>query len=243
MQQKSLTDTLLDVLRHPQSYRNIVYLLLAFPTGLAYFLMLVIGFSLGVGLLVIGVGFFILLALFALTGVAANVERWLSNMLLGTRLPAQYRNFFSLESVKSRDHWRGIGFLALKFPLGILTFVVTVFTISFIGGMITMPFFYTDMNIPFVLGREIDTLWEAILSSVFGLMLLPFGMIFLNKMANAWRGLTRNLLSEGESVQYAKQKRISREDIEQDVINRLIDEGIVDEESLLLSQKRKRQAY
>ena len=40
----------------PQTYLNILYLLLAFPLGIAYFVFLVTGFSLGISLLILWVG-------------------------------------------------------------------------------------------------------------------------------------------------------------------------------------------
>src|SRR5438309_5628057 len=46
----------------PQTYLNLTYLLLAFPLGTAYFILLVTGFSLGLGLMVTLVGVPVLLA-------------------------------------------------------------------------------------------------------------------------------------------------------------------------------------
>ena len=47
-----------------QSYLNIVYLILGFPLGLAYFVFYVTGGALGIGLLIVTVGAAILLLLF-----------------------------------------------------------------------------------------------------------------------------------------------------------------------------------
>jgi hypothetical protein len=44
-----------------ETYLNIIYLLLAFPLGTAYFVFLVTGLSLGLGLLIIWIGIPILL--------------------------------------------------------------------------------------------------------------------------------------------------------------------------------------
>jgi len=41
------------VVADPQSYLNIFYLLLAFPLGIAYFVFLVTGISVGTGLIII----------------------------------------------------------------------------------------------------------------------------------------------------------------------------------------------
>jgi hypothetical protein len=46
-----------------QTYLNLLYLLLAFPLGLFYFVLLVTGFSLGFGLLILWVGVIILVGM------------------------------------------------------------------------------------------------------------------------------------------------------------------------------------
>lgn len=213
---------LLDVIKSPQSYRNIGYLFASFPLGLLYFIILVVGSSLGMGLAVIGVGIFILWGLFGAGGYIANFERWMSNSLLKTNLPMRNADHFNF---RSGDNWRNIGYLALKFPLGLMTFIFTVFMVALTFGMIMMPFRFGDIETVTVIGREIDTIWEALISSVFGLILLPFTLILLGKVALLWRNLNNNLLRVDESTQY-KRKNISRSEIEQDILNRLVDQEL-----------------
>lgn len=228
-----------NVLKSGQSYRNIAYLLLTFPLGICYFVTLITGVSVGGGLAVVGIGLFILWGLFGLSGVFANFERWLSNQLLGTRLQGEEGQLFQ---IRNRNNWRAVGYLALKFPAGILTFVLTVFVTSVIMGMITMPLFYSQET-TILVAREIDTLWEAVVASAFGLVLAPFALILLAKFALLWRNLNMKLLNTGvQSPQKQKQKNVSREEIEQDILNRLIDEGMVKEE-FLVEEKRKKMSY
>jgi hypothetical protein len=69
------------------TYRRIAYLLLAFPLGLAYFILLVVALSVGAGLAVTLIGLPILaLTLYAWRRVA-SFERWLIGRLLGTEIP------------------------------------------------------------------------------------------------------------------------------------------------------------
>ena len=65
-----------------QSYINILYLFLSLPLGIAYFVFLVTGISLGIGLLVIWVGVPILAFVFAASWVLCGLERTLANVLL-----------------------------------------------------------------------------------------------------------------------------------------------------------------
>src|SRR5436305_4202051 len=70
-----------------RSYANLAYLLLAFPLGLAYFLFLVVGLSVGFGLAIVWVGVPILfLVLLGSWGLAA-LERQLALGLLGAEVP------------------------------------------------------------------------------------------------------------------------------------------------------------
>ena len=201
---------------------------------------MVVGVSLGSGLAVIGVGVFILWGLFGLGTIIANFERWVANQLLQMDLPMREGDVFNL---RNGSNWRSIGYLALKFPLGLISFIITTVVVSFVLGLIFMPFSYTSLNIPFVFAREIDTLWEAIVSSVFGIALAPFAIIFLAKIALLWRNMTNYFLDFDDEQMATKQKNVaSREEIEQDVINRLIDQGLVNEDTLI-EQKRKNLSY
>ena len=72
-----------------QTYLNILYLLLAFPLGLFYFIFFVVGFSLGLPLIILWVGFLILalVAAVADNGVIGRGNR------LPWHLPADLAHF------------------------------------------------------------------------------------------------------------------------------------------------------
>src|SRR2546426_11926458 len=71
-----------------QTYRNLLYLLLSFPLGIAYVVFLITGLSLGTGLLVIFVGVPILIGmLFACQGLGA-FERRLARSMLHLSIPS-----------------------------------------------------------------------------------------------------------------------------------------------------------
>lgn len=112
---------------------NIVYLLLSFPLGLIYFLITVIGLSLGLGTLVIWIGLPILFVTFcAIHGMAA-VERQLAISLLRYPFPVSQRKesetrrpFLRALSDKLRNPytWTGLLYAILKLPLGIISFTL-----------------------------------------------------------------------------------------------------------------------
>jgi signal transduction histidine kinase len=115
-----------------QTWLNVSYLLIAFPTGLAYFIVLAIGSSVGAGLAVLVVGLGILLATLAASRGMAAIERALARGLLGVTIarPADRRGLPPLERVMRwlRDPvtWKSLVFVTLKFPLGVASFAIVV---------------------------------------------------------------------------------------------------------------------
>src|SRR4029077_3416207 len=111
-----------------QTWLTLGYNVLAFPTGLAYFVVLVVGISLGVGLAIVIIGLGILLATLAAWRAMAALERGLARSLLGVPIPQppDRRDLRLVERVQRylRDPvtWKSLVFVALKFPLGVLTF-------------------------------------------------------------------------------------------------------------------------
>ncbi len=118
------------VITRAQTWLNLAYLLLAFPLGLAYFVVLVVGISLGAALAVIIVGLAILLATLAAWRGMAAVERGVARAMLGVPIarPPERSGRSPLERVTRwlRDPvtWKSLVFVALKFPLGIATFAI-----------------------------------------------------------------------------------------------------------------------
>jgi hypothetical protein len=90
------------VIVDPQSYLNIVYLLVAFPLGTFYFVFLITGLSLGFGLFITLFGIPILLLVLGGSSVLCGFERAVAITLLKEDIPAMPsqptsqldRNFF-----------------------------------------------------------------------------------------------------------------------------------------------------
>lgn len=192
----------------PQSYLNMVYLLLALPLGLAYFIFLVTGFSLGVGLLILWVGFLILAGVMALSWVLVLFERQLAISLLRVEIPP-----FSQQNVSGgtlfqqlKAHltnpvtWKGIAYLFLKFPIGIASFVVTITLVSLSLGLLLAPLTYPwwHMNVGY---WQVNSLPAAMIAFVAGLVVAPLSLHIMNIMAD-WIGqLTRWMLSTTRTSQ------------------------------------------
>ena len=126
------------VVAHPDSYRRIAYLLLGLPLGTAWFAALVSAVSVSASMLVVAlIGVPMLWATWHAVRAFANVERHAANVLLDQHVPlapmtAGTGNVSArLRSVsRDRDRWRELGYLLLRFPVGIATFTATVAAIT-----------------------------------------------------------------------------------------------------------------
>lgn len=194
------------VVAKAQTWRNIGYLLLAFPLGIFYFVFLVTGFSLGFGLFITLLGIPILVGVIAASYWLGEFERLISNQLLEISIPktqgiSQAGGFWEKlkELVVSSETWKRVFYLFLKFPFGIVGFVFVVVAFSLFAQVIA-PLAYQqdwyDLNIGTV--WQLDELWEAIVVAGVGVV-LGFGFLHLiNGTAQVWGFVASALLSPAQ---------------------------------------------
>ncbi len=184
-----------------QTYKNLAYLMTTFPLGLAYFIFLVVGLSLGFGLLVILVGLPILLFVVAVSAVLVKLEQRLAAVLLDAEFDPPVRVFPHDRQLLARlvnsDTLKGAIYLGLKFPLGLMTFVVTMVAVSLTFGLLFAPFTYAYSSAD-IMGWNINTLPEALVASVFGLGIGLITLPILNRVAELWRDFTESMLSSDQ---------------------------------------------
>jgi Putative sensor len=166
-----------------RGWTQVTHHLLGLPLGVAYFVWIVTGLSLGAGLAIT------LLGIPILTFVLSNIrpllmgERALANALLGTNLApvaVAPRGDGWLGRLKAYwtdgTTWRGIVYLLVRFPVGMLTFSVAVAAYSTamwgLAAPILAPLDAIDLGF-----WEPDTVLE-------GLALVPFGAAVL--VAAGW---------------------------------------------------------
>jgi hypothetical protein len=130
-----------------QTYKHVLYLALSFPLGLLYTVLLTVGFALGVALSVVLVGVAVLVGTLFATRAVAAFEREQANALLDADLAApddlDEDRQGVVGAVRARleagSTWRGLGFLVLKFPLGIAAFVLLVSTVGVALDLLFLP--------------------------------------------------------------------------------------------------------
>ena len=183
---------LLEPLQEPQTYLNLLYLLLAFPLGIVYFVFLTTGFSLAAGLLIVFVGLPIFVGVLAGSLGFAALERELAVRLLGVeiprvRYPASEGGFWPRVRalLTSPRAWVSVVYLFLRFPLGIASFTVVVSLVAGSVGLILTPLFYTQdwwqVSIPGL--WEVKTFSQAVATSIIGVLVGVASVYALNGLA------------------------------------------------------------
>jgi hypothetical protein len=171
-----------------QTYLNMLYLFLAFPLGLFYFVFLTVGLSAGIPLVIVWVGLLILLAVFAAWYAMIAFERQMAIWLLREEIPPMTRQDLTGKSLWQKFTatlsnpvtWKGLVYLIAKFPLGLVSFVVLVTLISLTLGLVAAPFYYqyaapnyniTVDGVRYIPLWAVDTLGEALLCSLLGVLI------------------------------------------------------------------------
>ena len=202
------------------TYKRLLYHLLAFPLGLLYFVLLVVGISLGAGLLVIVVGAAVLLATLWMVGAFADLERFLGEALLGAPLPRRRAPLrpdgvwaWAKQSLSDAGTYKALLYLLLKFPFGVLTFSLGAALLGASLGLIAAPL--TLVGTPgdwwtFVsFGREAQlTPAAAAAALIGGVALLVLSVSLLNLLARGWAALSVALLTgDGEGAAAQREVR------------------------------------
>ena len=182
-----------------QTYMNLLYLLLSFPLGIFYFVFLVTGISLGIALVIVWVGLLILAGVFAAWYAFIAFERGMAIGMLREDIPPISRQDLSgmtlwkkfTATLANPVTWKGLAYLIAKFPLGTISFVVLVSLLSVSLAFLAMPFYYLYVSPEISLWGDsslypllvVDTLGEAMLGSLIGVILTLISLHILNGLA------------------------------------------------------------
>jgi uncharacterized membrane protein len=142
----------------PRAWGSLLYMLIAFATGVVYFTWAVTGLSLSVSLAIFIFGLPVaLLFLLSVRGVAW-LEGHMVEALLGVRMPR--RQLFApqksklIERIKAlvidKHTWLSILYMLLQFVLGTVYFVVLVTVFSFAASFAALPIVQEVLDVPVV---------------------------------------------------------------------------------------------
>jgi len=195
------------------SYKRFVYLLLSFPLGLAYFVGVVTGTSLGLGLVVTWVGLPILLATLLGTTLLAGVEARLSRLLLDRPVSDPRAVTRISETVSAPEDgylsalrayltepttWSSLAVVLSKPVFGLVAFVATVTGTATVAALLAAPFVYdSPVGAYQVAGQPITSLPAALAVAGLGLVGLFVAVNLWNALATAYGRLLERLFSVG----------------------------------------------
>lgn len=196
------------VLVDGRTYVHLLYLLIAIPLGVVYSSLFSFGFAFGIAFSVALVGLVILLATLVAARLAAGVERWLANRLLGTEL-TRYDDLADdptgalagvRKYVEAASTWRAVGFVSLKFFVTVFA-IIPLFALANGLSLLSAPIRY-----PYVatfgesngepITWAIGTLPESLLAVSVGLVGVLVALHVTNLVAYASRQMAIALLGE-----------------------------------------------
>jgi two-component system phosphate regulon sensor histidine kinase PhoR len=204
----------LHVLVEPRSYLNALYMLTAFPLGLAYFLVLVTGAISGALLSILVIGFLILLATLVAAWGFALFERELVIGLLGisvlplslpdSELVSPWRML--VRHVRQPATWKSLAYLMLRLPFGIFATVLsgTLLVPSVFG--ILYPFIRINID-----GASPETIAALVFPGAFAFAGLALSFHVLNAVGRAWGRFAADMLGVGEEQRLMWQARRTAE--------------------------------
>jgi hypothetical protein len=192
-----------------QTYKNLLYLLLAIPLGFLYYFVFGFGVFFGLLLILVLVGVVLLVVTLVGARIAAGIERRLANALLGLDLE-RYDDIDTSGSTDTRSRlrayvdapstWRAVGFLSIKTLVSVVA-LFGVIAFASILELVLVPLRYpTTANFGELNGEplvwSVDTVPEAALAGALGAVLLLVFVHVANAVAYVCGRISAALLGE-----------------------------------------------
>lgn len=182
----------------PRTWGSLLFMFIAFVTGIIYFTWVVTGAALSVSLLILIIGVpFAILFLLSVQGLAL-LEGRMVEALLGERMPR--RPLFAqpglkwLERLKAlvtdKHTWLSMLYMVLQMPLGVIYFTLNVTLISVALTLMAAPILQLFWNTPVIsleTGRVFLPYWALILMAMGGFSILTLTM-HLARTVGWWHG-------------------------------------------------------
>jgi hypothetical protein len=196
------------------THKRLLYLLIACPLALTYFIGTTAGLAVGIGLSVTLVGLPILLITLLGVTSAAWLEAYLARTFLdresstpvsltGLRMDIQDSDIRYLTALKrfliDPSTWTSLALVAVKSVFGLIAFVALVTLCSVVATLIAAPVLYDNPEAAYqIFNHSIDTLPTSVGLSAVGILLGLIALHLLNAFATLGGYLTKSLLSVGQ---------------------------------------------
>ena len=185
-------------LRSGRALRHLGLVLSALALGPAWLVLLVTGWSLGVGLLITLVGIPILLGLMYAVRGAMEVERQVVSHLGGVRLARPARPLWSgsflsslRDALTDQHMWRAQGYLLLRMAVGVPLAAAVLAVIGTGAQMVALFTYYSPAGGVDIGIWQVDTLGEALAFIPPGLVLLTLAVPLADGAGALWTAIAR----------------------------------------------------
>ncbi|ARS90368.1 sensor domain-containing protein [Natrarchaeobaculum aegyptiacum] len=184
----------------PWTYRSLAYLLLAFPLAILYFVVLVTGASMTLGLSITLLGplafLATLLAILALAWLDAAVTDGLLEVDVTTTFPETGEGIvaFVRELLLGPETWLGAVYVLWKTVLGFVAFVGIVVGLSLAASLLVAPLYYGEHVV--VGWYQVDTLVRALLAAAGGVVVGYLTLSLVNLTGHLSAVVAEGLLPE-----------------------------------------------
>ena len=178
---------------------DIVFLLLSGVLGITWFVVALVGFTVGVATAVIMIGFPILATTIAFLVWGAHLERARIRAFLGINIPSPYSELPKEGGLIKRGWrmlrtpavWRDIAYLMILFPVGLVELAIAFLPIQFvIAPVITLMGGESQ-----ILGWTINSFPEAVFALIVGVILIVPISIMINLLAMLHGEFAKRLLA------------------------------------------------
>ena len=195
-----------------RTYLSLIYLALAFPLGLAYFVGVMVGLSTGAGMALTLFGLPILIATVLAATIVAAFEARMTTHLVGVDVPVPeaVRDGFLredeplLEAFKrlftAPTTWTSVLLLVVKFVFGVVAFTLLVTVGVLVAVMLAAPLLYDQPGTTYQFGMyTVETLPAALTTAAGGVVLALVAVPLFNLLAIGGGLLNAALLEVGSS--------------------------------------------
>lgn len=127
----------------------LIFIFLSFLLSLIFFILTIVGLSVGLGTLILWIGLPLLVGTFAMIRGIGSIERSLVRELLGVTIaqPRQSQGSqgiwrASLVSMRDPLTWKSLLYILFKFPVSIVSFVLAITFLAVTLGLLLAPLGY-----------------------------------------------------------------------------------------------------
>ncbi|MGH2534932.1 MAG: sensor histidine kinase [Thermomicrobiales bacterium] len=176
----------------PRPWTAAAFLAFNLGLGIVSFVVWVVLVAVGAGLAVTLIGLPILIITMYMWVGAARMERRRIESFGGGYIPEPYRvttdaGFYRRLKVQITDSavWRDLFYLIALFPIGVIEFAIVGLAAIWPLSMITIPLYYWMGDSPAIGGWRIDTLPEAIMIALLGVVVALPALLLISGAARA----------------------------------------------------------